>query len=215
HIASELSNYNIFFAYNFIAKWMQIPLLHPMGNVNSGLLVASEHTFLSSKRIQLETMNTLPKRLFSPKECMVISRFEIPPFELILINVYLMPYTPIDTIRLHQLETIMNHAAMLYDPLKNYVIVAGDFHYQLDGKSTPEHPPFPTDKVPEGFTLVYDHDNASVRSMNHPYIKDMNYEYIVDGFIVSKNLHHTKIKTVDLGFEHANHNPVTLEIEIK
>ncbi len=215
HFASELTNHNIFFAYNYVSKWVQQPLMHPMGNVNSGLALLSKFKVKSSDRIQLITDDQLPKRLLGPKEAMVITRFDCLSLELIVINVHIMPYTKSDELRKRQLEQVINHAAMLYDPLKNHVIIAGDFYFELNKENETSRPAFDHNIIPDGFALYFDHDHPSTRSMKQPYMSEITELLTTDGFIVSKNLHSVSVKTHDYGFRNTNHQPTTLTIKRK
>ncbi|MEC9485031.1 MAG: endonuclease/exonuclease/phosphatase family protein [Candidatus Izemoplasma sp.] len=215
HMASELNSHNIFFAYNYVAKWVQLPLMHPMGNVNSGLALLSKYKIDDSKRIQLQTEVKLTRRLLHPKEAMLVNRIKGLSHDLIIINVHLMPYTQNDHLRRQQLQSILDYADEIYDSLKNYVIIAGDFYYDLNSDTDSDGNDFNTAIIPEGFSLHYDETRPSKRSMTQPYIRGVSEEFTTDGFIVSKNLYNVTIKTHDYEFKHSNHQPVTLYCKVK
>ena len=65
------------------------------------------------------------------------------------------------------------------------------------------------------FRVIYDKRINTVRSNDRPYIKGLNFETIIDGFLVSPNITVSEIKAHDLHFENTDHNPVTLTFKLK
>ena len=60
--------------------------------------------------------------------------------------------------------------------------------------------------------------NPSCRSLDRPFKnadkKSFQY-YVIDGFILSKNIKVKKYKNMNLQFKYADHNPVLLKVELK
>ena len=216
HITSEMNQYNLFFAYNYRAKWVPLPVFRPMGSAYSGLLNLSKKQFAKSTRIALDGQELFPKSLFFPKRAMVINEFKLANKKtLYLINVHLSAYDKDGMFRSRQIAHIQNFITELYDGKKNYVVVGGDFNLLLDSTRYKEDMPewvstLPEELLKSKFNVVFDPETNTVRSDDRPYTKGINFETIIDGFIVSPNVKNVKVKTHDLGFENTDHNPVTL-----
>jgi len=221
HITTEMHKYNLFFAYNYRAKFVPIPLLHPMGSAHSGLLTLSKKEFLNSTRISLDGQEEFPKSLFYPKRCMVVNEFQINRNKkLYLINVHLSAYDKGGMYRSKQIAHILKYINNLYNEKENYIIVGGDFNLLLDKKKYQEGMPEWVNMLPEelyasNFRVVFDPKVNSVRGEDMPYVKGRSFETIIDGFIISPNLTVSNIKTHDFGFEYTDHNPVTLSFKLK
>ena len=69
-----------------------------------------------------------------------------------------------------------------------------------------------------GFGCVYDLTVPTCRLLNQPYdpADTVNTQYYaIDGFLVSPNVEVSAVKTLDLGFENSDHNPVLLTVSLK
>jgi exonuclease III len=108
----------------------------------------------------------------------------------------------------------------------HYVIIGGDFNHAFGGSNAmfmnemkqPEWvQPFDNDMLPEHYSVVYA-DNlsevATCRDTSIPYTKGVNYEVVVDGFIVSDNIDATS-KNIDADYAGSDHNPVELTFTLK
>ena len=105
----------------------------------------------------------------------------------------------------------------------NYVIAGGDFNQQFSGVGADVWP------VREGmwkpgiieassfsgdFSLLMDPGVPTCRSLDRPYAgeSDDNFQfYMIDGFIVSRNVRVESLETLDRKFVHTDHNPVLLK----
>ncbi len=221
HLTSELNEYNMFYAYNYRTKWVPLPLMHPMGSAYSGLLTLSRKQFLSSTRHSLEGQETYPKSLFFLKRCMVVNKFQIKRNKkLYLINIHLSAYDKDGMYRSKQIAHILRYIKELYNHKENYLIIGGDFNLLLDRKQYNDDMPdwvsiLPDEIYDSEFRVIFDNKVNSVRSEDTPYVVGQNFETIIDGFIVSPNITVSKIETHDFGFEHTDHNPVTLSFRLK
>ncbi len=221
HISSELIKYNMFFAYNYKAKWVPIPLFHPIGSAYSGLLTMSKKQFLSSKRHSLDGQESFPKSLFYLKRCMTVNEFQINRNKVLyLINIHLSAYDKEGQFRSKQINHIIRFITNLYDPKINYIIVGGDFNLLLDKNLLVDNMPSWVSSLPEyvyksDFRVVFDNKTNTVRSQDRPYQKGQNFETVIDGFLVSPNITVSDIKTHDLGFKYTDHNPVTMSFRMK
>ena len=108
----------------------------------------------------------------------------------------------------------------------NYVIAGGDFNQifssedkslypQQKGKWAPGE--IDVTKIKGDFEFLMDEKVPSCRSLDQPYVdadKEKFQYYLIDGFIVSKNVKINSLKTEDLGFVNSDHNPVILNVTI-
>ena len=69
------------------------------------------------------------------------------------------------------------------------------------------------DILPEGWQFAYDNATATCRLLDQPYC-DACQLYVIDGFILSPNLSLDRVETVNLNFEHSDHNPVRLLVSL-
>ena len=221
HITTEMGKYNLFFAYNYRAKFVPVPLFHPMGSAHSGLLTLSKKKFLNSTRISLEGQEEFPKSMFYPKRCMVVNEFQINRNKkLYVINIHLSAYDKDGMYRSKQIAHILKYITNIYDERENCIIVGGDFNLLLDKKKYQDDLPdwvnvLPNELYDSNFRIVFDKEANTVRSDDTPYVKGRNFETIIDGYIISPNLTVSNVETHDLGFEFTDHNPVTLSFKVK
>lgn len=220
HLASGLMEYNISFAYNYRAKWVPVPLFHPMGSAFSGLVTLSKQRFKHSTRISLEGQEIFPKSLFYPKRCMIVNEIQLKKKKLYLINIHLSAYDVDLMYRTKQINHILKYITNLYNEKENYIIVGGDFNLLLDKTIYTDDMPswvgtLPKEVYESGFAVAFDPKNNTVRSQERPYVKGLNFETIIDGFLVSDNIEVVKVETDNLSYEHTDHNPVTLSFKLK
>jgi len=140
--------------------------------------------------------------------------------ELYLINIHLSAYDTNGDIRKQQIEFLMGYLQDTYDELNNYIIVGGDWNHllpkELYYKDMPDWVSLLPNELYQGkFKLVYDKSINTVRSEDTPYIKGLNFETVVDGFLVSPNIETINVKTLDYGFEFTDHNPVKATFRLK
>lgn len=48
-----------------------------------------------------------------------------------------------------------------------------------------------------------------------PYTEGVNYQTVLDGFVVSDNVEVTKVRNIDTGYEFSDHNPVEMTFVLK
>jgi hypothetical protein len=75
--------------------------------------------------------------------------------------------------------------------------------------------PFPQDALPEGWRIAADATIPSVRTNHQPYVPGENYVTTIDGYIVSPNVDVVDVHGYDLGFEHTDHQPVSLRVQAR
>lgn len=135
-------------------------------------------------------------------------------------SVHLAAFDPDAAVRTRQLRELMAWAEAEYARGQR-VVLAGDWNFQIaetDFPNTTEERflfwlfPFPRDALPEGWRIAADASIASVRTNYQPYVPGENYITTIDGFIVSPNVAVESVSGVDLGFEHADHQPVRIRV---
>ena len=71
---------------------------------------------------------------------------------------------------------------------------------------------FPYHLLKNGWTAHFPDDVPTLRAANRPYIKGQSTTATVDGFICSPDITVECVNTLDLEFEHSDHNPVEIVI---
>lgn len=206
------------FAYNYKVAFVPFPI-PPMGRVSSGIYTKSKYKIDSSYRYKQPNPHKWPTKLANLKRGFNVSYLPIKDTdkELVLINVHLDAYESGSDGRIAQSKQILAFMAEEYKK-GNYVIVGGDFNQELrenhdanipDGMWNPSV--FPYQFVTDSFNVIFDDNVTTSRLNDKPYDPANAYEYIIDGFIVSKNVKVNKVQGQNLGYIDSDHNPVLLE----
>ena len=214
------------FAYNFNTLFVPYPI-PPMGHVKSGLYTLSTAVPGSSARISLPVPFSWPIRLFNLKRCLLVSRFPVKDSdrELVLINLHLEAY---DDGEGKEAQARQLTALMQEEYAKgNYVIAGGDFNQRFTNIDQSAYPvyegmwqPGVIDAASFGsdFTLLMDNSFPTCRSLDRAYAgadKEGFQFYLIDGFIVSANVHAESVETLDYGFTCTDHNPVRMNFTLE
>ncbi len=220
--SAYLKDYSHNFAQNFDSAYLMYPLNDHHGANKAGLATFSKYNVESNLRRQYPLDDGFAKFLDLDR-CFMISRVPITKTdgtkgELTLINNHMSAYDEGGTIRALQLEMLKK--VMDEEEAKgNYVIVGGDFNHDLTQDlfpTTQNRPSWISDLKPsdmnEGFSIAKVPNNkvGTCRAGEIPYVKGVNYEVVVDGFIVSDNIKIVKVENVDAGYLYSDHNPAKL-----
>ena len=210
------------FAYNYKCPFVPIPV-PPLGRIESGL--ATMTTVLMDddpQRISLPCPFSWPSRAANIKRCLLTTRLPLEGTEkeLILINLHLEAYESGEG-RIAQTKQLLEVMEAEYAQ-GNYVIAGGDFN-QTFPHSLESYPIQDSEKwtpgilekdiLPDGWQFAYDNTAATCRLLDQPYC-DTCQLYVIDGFILSPNLRLNEVETVNLNFEHSDHNPVRLNVSL-
>lgn len=223
-IADALPGYQTTFAYNFRVMFVPYPV-PPIGGVNGGILTLCAYPVSSSERVQLPCPFSWPVRVANLKRCLMVDRVPIygTDKELVLINLHLEAYDSGEG-KLAQTE-MLRELLETEAAAGNYVIAGGDFNQIFS--SVPN--PFPSREgmwlpgeidvsvFSPGWQFAMDTTLPSCRSLDQPLIgaDTENFQYyLIDGFIVSKDLAITALYTQNLGFVNSDHNPVFMEVRL-
>ena len=213
------------YALNYSCDFVPFPL-PPIGKVHSGLLTLSNYGVTASSRVALPSPFSWPVSTANLKRCLLVSRIPLAGSEkqLVLVNLHLEAYD--------SGEGKAAQTAVLKEVLEqeytagNYVIAGGDFN-----QSFPEAIaayPIKNDRLwtpgllsdsdlSPGWRFAYDVSAPSCRLLNQPYAPAdaATQYYVIDGFLLSPNVALRSVETLDLAFEHSDHNPVLLEITLE
>ena len=222
---NELSDYSFSFANNFKVAFLPYPV-PPIGKVNSGIATASRFGVSSAERIQLPIPFSWPMRMANLKRCLLVSRIPVENSEkeLVLVNLHLEAYDDGEG-KKKQTEALVK---VLKEEINkgNYVIAGGDFNQVFssigkdafpveDGLWTPGE--IDVSSLEDDFYCLMDESTPSCRSLDKAYaganLQNFQY-YLIDGFIVSKNIEVESVKTGDLGFVYSDHNPVLIKLKL-
>jgi len=213
---------NMAFAYNYNCNFVPFPW-PPIGKVESGLATYTALNVTEATRESLPVPFAWPVRAANLKRCLLIERVPVEGTdkELVIINLHLEAFDDGEG-KIAQTKQLMDILAAEYHN-GNYVIAGGDFNQTFEGAQDA----FPLlseeywqpgklydGDLPKGFRYVYDASSPTCRLVNKPYSgnrKDTQL-FVIDGFIVSDNLHVNHVETLDLNFEHSDHNPVFLQV---
>jgi endonuclease/exonuclease/phosphatase family metal-dependent hydrolase len=211
-------------ALNYVVPFVPVPVNHPMGKVNSGLLSFSAFKTGENTRYAFPTSYSWPVRLFQLDRCFLLTRIELPgDKELVLINTHNEAFDD-GSQRTRQMAVLKE--MMLQEFSKgNYVIVGGDWNqnpvgYKISGFRNGDlgrtiEPAIEPDFLPQDWQWVFDPEIPSNRDVNMPYEKGNTRTTIIDFFVVSPNVEVLEIKTDDLGFEWCDHQPVEMAFRFK
>lgn len=224
-----LTDYESTFATNYKVLYVPYPL-PTIGKVDCGIATLSSYPLSDSERVSLPCPFTYPIRLCNLKRCLLVDRIPVEgtDHELVLVNLHLEAYDDGEgkEAQTKQLQTLLQEEAQK----GNYVIAGGDFNQSFSNYDNSAYPIINEDMwVPgevdveafgEEFQFVTDNTTPSCRSLDRPLAgNDSSPEsfqyYMIDGFIVSSNVKIHSVETKDLGFEHADHNPIVMEVLIE
>ncbi|BFH71620.1 endonuclease [Paenibacillus dendritiformis] len=218
-ISDSLPEYSSTFAYNYKVAWVPVPLTHPMGAVQSGLLTLSKFHSRSHTRFDLPGKESWPVQLFELDRAFIESRFPVDNGkELVLINLHLSAFDKGGTIRKQQLDFLGEYIQQEMEK-DNYLILGGDWNHALPGTDHRRFPsrqewpqwlqPFPDTFAPAGFQWAVDPGTPSVRTLDSAYRPGITFLAVIDGFLVSPNVEIAAVTGHALNFENSDHNPVT------
>ena len=226
YLAGGLNDMNTAFAANYKCLFIPYPW-PPIGYIHSGIMTFSNVTLQSAERIQLPCPFSWPVRLANLKRCLMVSRVSIAGSdkELVLVNLHLEAYDDGEgkAKQTQMLKEILQEEA----DKGNYVIAAGDFNQTFSNTDSSAYPLIDSSYWQAGEINVSEFDSSwqflmdnsvpSCRSLDKAYRsadKDNFQYYVIDGMILSDNIEVKEMKTVDLDFEHSDHNPVTLRFSL-
>ncbi len=212
------------FAPNFVVKFVPVPPVSPIGQVNSGIMSLSKYLPKSSVRYGYPGRFGWPNRLFNLRRCMLVNRY--PTYgghDLVLINTHNSAYDD-GSLKQQEMKCLKDFVVAEYAK-GNYVIVGGDWN-----QSPPKFPlnrfgeipqsgsfkltNIDADFMPGDWKWVFDRDQPTNRYLNEPYSPGKTSTCILDFFLVSPNIEVLSNKTLNLNFRSSDHNPITMSFKL-
>ncbi len=219
---NNLDRYEYTFGCNFRVPYIPYPM-PPIGKVDSGIQTLSRAHIDSAERISLPCPFSWPVRIANLKRCLVVNRIPLDKSdkELVIINLHLEAYDDGEgkAAQTEQLIRLLEEESGTGD----YIIAGGDFNQAFSNVDTSDYPHYDgmwecglidTSPYEDDWQFVMDNSVPSCRSLDKPYADadhDSFQYYLIDGFIVSRNIRIDSLETDDLGFKASDHNPVVLE----
>ena len=225
-LSAALPGRSAVFANNFNVLFVPYPI-PPIGHVDSGLYTLSRAQIAAAERVALPCPFSWPIRTANLKRCLLVSRIPVEGTDkqLVAVNLHLEAYDD-GSGKAAQTEMLARFLQAEADR-GNYVIAGGDFNQVFSNVDTAAWPVYEGKWQPgaveagafgEGFRLMMDPRTATCRSLDRPLdgadLSSFQF-YMIDGFIVSANVETVSLETLDMGFEHTDHNPVRLEFRLK
>lgn len=225
-IKEELSDYSSVFANNFHTAYLFCPFSDPHGAVQAGLLNLGRYKAAEAERRSYPVDNSFITKFTDLDRCFSVIRYPVEGGkELVLINSHMSAYDEGGLIRAEQLKLLNSVMEQEYKA-GNYVIVGGDFNHAFGEKVAegfPSEQKFPSwvsvltqEELAEGIQMMCAENELEVptcRGADIPYEKGVNYTTVVDGFLVSDNIH-AAAENIDTDFKYSDHNPVKLTFEL-
>ncbi len=223
-----LPNMVSYYATNYRTAF--VPLgIPPYGKVESGTQTLSAFNIKEASRLALPPSYTWPMSTVQLKRCELITRIPVEgsTHELVLINEHPDAYTN-DEGRASQMgairETLEEEVAK-----GNWVIAGGDWNHCFSNIDNSKYPLLPdrtwepgmidVHTYDEGWQFVMDDSAPTTRLLTYPVVDEQGQAtgnplqcYLIDGFILSKNVKLVSVETRDLKFKASDHNPVVIKV---
>jgi endonuclease/exonuclease/phosphatase family metal-dependent hydrolase len=221
--SDDLSSYHAFYGKNYDVFFVPVPFTNPMGSVNSGILSFSRFNPLEVTRISFPGQYSWPKCLFMLDRCFLVMRFPLSGGnQLLVVNTHNEAY---DTgiIRDEQMAFLKKFLLSEYEQ-GNYIIVAGDWNqcppnlqhrFAGDVFDTLDYKGIEPGFLPSGWTWAFDNTRPSNRRVDIAYVKGTTRTTVIDFFLLSPNLRSIACKTIDLGFDFSDHQPVQFKFNLQ
>lgn len=218
-ILGKLDGFNGWHALNYSSFYVPIPVNEPLGKVLSGLVVLSKHTPISVHQIMLPAADLFPVSAFNLKRSMLSLAFMIEggTRPLYINNIHNSAFVSAEQ-RDAEVDFIFQY--MTSRPLS---FTAGDWN-MTPSEYTPSQAEL-TNKyyrtssisrlLPKSWSIMSDLSTFTMRFMNKPYDSKTSTKSIVDFGITGSEIIPISCKTIDLGFENSDHNPVIFQIVLK
>ena len=225
-LAPAMPGVSAVFANNYKALYVPYPL-PPIGHVDSGLVTMSLLSLSSAERVQLPCPFSWPVRLAQLKRCLLVTRIPLEGTdrELVAVNLHLEAY---DDGSGKIAQTKMLADFLVAEAEKgNYVIAGGDFNQVLSGADPSWQTARPglwmpgvldTGAFGEKLTAIMPDNGPTCLSLDRPLAgaDQAGFQfYLIDGFIISRNVRMESLEVIDKGFACADHNPVQLTVTLE
>ncbi len=216
-LLQDLKTKKGFFALNYAAPFVPMPITEPMGKACGGLATFSAWACDTASRFDYPGDFPWPKRVFILDRCMMVNRFSLRNNkELVVLNTHNSAYDDDGKMKKGEMKFIKAFLEEEYAK-ENFVIAGGDWNqsppeFSFVGKK--EAMQVPPDFTPENWKWVFDATQPTNRILNAPYNPDTSSTSLIDFFLVSPNVEIIAVKTFGLGFSDSDHNPVRTTLRL-
>lgn len=220
-----LKGYSASFGLNYDVNFVPVPYTRPMGKVYGGVATYSKYTPTESMRYQYPGSFPWPTRIFFLDRCFLAQRYPLSDGkELVLINTHNSAYDETGEIKDGEMQFLKKFVDAEYAK-GNYVIAGGDWNqcppnFQYDkfkpvsGYDGFMPPAMSFDYASEGWIWPYDPDVPTNRHLETP-LDENTFRTIIDFYLISPNIELQKIKTMNMGFDYSDHQPVLMQVKLK
>ena len=223
-LATHLTNDAYCFAKNYDVKYIPFPIGNPLGKVVSGLANYSKYKPIEATRYAFSSNFSWPKSIYFLDRCFLLNRYKLKNNkEIIIINTHNSAFDANNELKPKELALIKTKAMEEYNK-GNYVIVGGDWNQNpprfdstliIGDASRSIFPSIDEKLLPNDWQWVYQPTLSSNRDVDKSYSKGNTKTTIIDFFLLSPNLEVLTNKTLDLGFENSDHQPIYLKVKLK
>lgn len=218
-INEALGTYHDYFALNYRVLFVPIPARSPIGKVKSGMLMLTRYEPVDVVRYDYPSRFRFPERMFNLKRGLLSARFTTQQGDTLMINN--THNTAYDDGEMRTEEMKFLGTLLLEASAKGTrSITGGDWNHYPPGYTPSAEElaneyfrPRPIDKRHfENFAdFIFDDSVSSARFLDRPYDPG-SITTTLDFFLVSRGLRVLSIKTIDLGFQASDHNPVVMKV---
>ncbi|HBP25993.1 MAG TPA: endonuclease [Acholeplasmatales bacterium] len=220
-IRAHFTGHGSVFAGNFHSAYLFYPFHDPIGKTQSGIASFSKYQIDSAVRHQLPIDDSFPAKFFDLDRCFLLTRIPTSDgTDLVLINIHMSAYDAGGLVRQAQLAALK---LILEAEKDNYVIVGGDFNHDIAGSINL----FPTEQkvpvwvyvlteadLPDGYRFATANNVGTCRSSDIPYVPGVNYQAVIDGFIVNEKIATVAVTNIENDYLYSDHNPVKLTFRL-
>ena len=221
---NALGTYSRTFALNHVVAWFPLPWLHPSRKIKAGMATFSKFQINKAIRHGTHHEQNFLKRLINLDRCFIETRFQLSNNkELVVFNLHLSVFVSDPSIKERELN-LLKGVLKAETRQDNYIIMGGDWNQTLPDTNVYNLDKvidsgwfswLPRDFFPPGFKWVLDKNTPTARSIDQPFHRGENAEFVIDGFLVSDNIDIILVEAIDLGFKRSDHNPVSAILKLQ
>lgn len=215
-LTTAFADYHPYYALNYNAPYVPIPVATPIGSVTSGLLTLTRIAPASAVRYSLPAEFPYPMRLFNLKRAMLALGLRLGDGKMFYVNNIHCSAFDDGTMRADEIEFIV-------DMMRSQGMAAtiGDWNsvpptIASDPPSTPEFTPYKiaSGVFPYNWHIACDTLAPSARFNNRPYDPATSLTTTIDFGLSTARIEPVECRVIDLGFANSDHNPVIIKYRI-
>lgn len=223
-IADALSPYAYAFGKNYDVRFVPKPYFNPYGRVVSGIASFSRYQPADLSCRYFGSKFDWLTQLFMLDRCMLAMRYPLQNGRsLYVVNIHNSAYDSSGALRSLELGKLNTFLSAVY-ARGDYAVAGGDWNqfppaYQgVMGFVPPDLSPeqmLPESYPETGWQWAFDPSTPSNRALAAPFDPTGTFRSVLDFYLVSPNIEVLSVKTLDLGFEWSDHQPVEIQLRLK